>query len=46
MYLLAHFIEQNVKKKFFQRIQSYEDVQRLGPQWPIFLNEKFFYKTC
>ena len=22
-------------KKFFQRIQSYEDVQFLGPKWPI-----------
>ena len=46
MFLLAHFIEQNVKKKFFQRIQSYEDVQLLGPKWPISPNEKFFQKTC
>ena len=46
MYLLAHFIEQNVKKKFFQWIQSYEDVQLLGPKCPISLNEKFFQKTC
>ena len=44
IYLLALFIVQNLKK-FFQRIQSYEDVQFLGPKWPIFPNENFFKKT-
>ena len=34
MYLLASFTVQ-ILKKFFQRIQSYEDVQFLGPKWPI-----------
>ena len=38
IYLLALFIVQNLKK-FFQRIQSYEDVQFLGPKWPISPNE-------
>ena len=32
------------KKKFFQRIQSYEDAQFLGPKWPICPNENFFRK--
>ena len=45
IYLLALFIVQNLKK-FFQRIQSYEDVQFLGPKWPISPNENFFQKTC
>ena len=31
-------------KKFFQRIQSYEDAQFLGPKWPISPNENFFRK--
>ena len=31
-------------KKFFHRIQSYEDVQFLGPKWPISPNENFFRK--
>ena len=31
-------------KKFFQQIQSYEDVQFLGPKWPISPNENFFRK--
>ena len=31
-------------KKIFQRIQSYEDVQFLGPKWPICPNENFFEK--
>ena len=31
-------------KKFFQQIQSYEDVQFLDPKWPISSNEKFFRK--
>ena len=34
IYLLAPFIVQNFKK-FLQQIQSYEDVQLLGPKWPI-----------
>ena len=29
-------------KKFFHWIQSYEDVQFLGPKWPISPNENFF----
>ena len=33
------------QKNFFQQIQSYEDVQSLGPKWPISLNEKFFRKS-
>ena len=33
-----------ILKKFFQRIQSYEDVQFLGPKWPISPNENFFRK--
>ena len=33
-------------KKFFQWIQSYEDVQVLGPKWPISPNDNFFQKTC
>ena len=33
-----------LKKKFFQQIQSYEDVQLLGPKWPISSNENFFRK--
>ena len=41
IYLLALFIVQNLKK-FWQRIQSYENVQFLGPKWPIFPNENFF----
>ena len=41
IYLLALFIVQNLKK-FLQRIQSYENVQFLGPKWPIFPNENFF----
>ena len=41
IYLLALFIVQNLKK-FFQRIQSYEDAQFLGPKWPISPNENFF----
>ena len=43
IYLLALFIAQNFKK-FFQQIQSYEDVQFLGPKWPISPNENFFRK--
>ena len=33
-----------ILKKFFQRIQSYEDAQFLGPKWPISPNENFFRK--
>ena len=33
-----------ILKIFFQRIQSYEDVQFLSPKWPIFPNEIFFRK--
>ena len=38
--LLALFILQ-IQKKFFQRIQSYEDVQIWGPKWPISPNQDF-----
>ena len=31
-------------KKFFQRIQSYKDVQFLGQKWPISPNQIFFRK--
>ena len=31
-----------ILKKFFQWIQSYEDAQFLGPEWPISPNEDFF----
>ena len=41
IYLLALFTVQNFKK-FLQQIQSYEDVQFLGPKWPISPNENFF----
>ena len=30
-----------MSKKFFQRIQSYEDVHFLGPKWPISPNGNF-----
>ena len=40
IYLLALFIVQNLKK-FLQRIQSYEDVQFLGPKWHISPNQIF-----
>ena len=43
IYLSAPFIVQNFKK-FFQQSQSYEDVQCLGPKWPISPNENFFRK--
>ena len=43
IYLLVVFTVQNWKKKF-QRIQSYEDAQFLGPKWPISPNENFFRK--
>ena len=43
IYLLASFTVQ-ILKKFFQRIQSYEDVQFLGPKWPISPNENFTRK--
>ena len=43
IYLLALFTEQNFKK-FFQQIQSYEDVQFLDPKRPISPNEIFFRK--
>ena len=43
IYLLALFIVQNFKK-FFQRIQSYEDAQFLGPKWSISPNENIFWK--
>ena len=35
-----------ILKKFFLRIQSYEDAQFLSPKWPISPNENFFQKTC
>ena len=33
-----------LKKKILQQIQSYEDVQFLGPKWPISWNQNFFRK--
>ena len=33
-----------ILKKFFQQIQSYKDVQFLGPKWLISPNENFFRK--
>ena len=44
IYLLAPLIVQNLK--FFQRIQSYESVQFLGPKWFNFPNEDFFRKPA
>ena len=38
IYLLALSLCK-ILKKFFQRIQSYEDAQFLGPKWPISPNE-------
>ena len=40
IYLLAPFMCK-VLKKFFQWIQSYDDVQFLGPKWPISSKEIF-----
>ena len=42
IYLLAHFIVQNLKK-FLQQIQSY-DVQFLGSKRPISSDENFLRK--
>ena len=42
IYLLALFIVQNLKK-FLQRIQSYDNVQFLGPKWSI-CPKCFFWK--
>ena len=47
IYLLAPFILHSfckILKNFFQRIQSYEDAQFLGPKWPISPKENFFRK--
>ena len=33
-----------ILKKIFQQIQSYEDVQFMGPKWPISSNENFLRK--
>ena len=33
-----------ISKKFFQRIQSYEDAQFSSPKWPVSPNENFFRK--
>ena len=41
IYLLALFIGQNFKK-ILKPIQSYEDVQFLGPKWNISSNQNFF----
>ena len=41
---VSHFHCKIFKKKFFQRIQSYKDVQFLDPKWPISPNEIFFRK--
>ena len=34
-----------ILKRFFQLIQSYENLQFLGPKWPIFLNGHFKKKN-
>ena len=45
IYLLASpFHCAKFKKNFFLRIQSFEDVQFLDPNWPISPNENFFIK--
>ena len=48
IYLLAPFIVQKLKKilPVYEdvQIQSYEDVQFVGPKWPIFPNENCFRK--
>ena len=46
IYLVAPFILQNLKKKFFQWIQSYEDMQFLGPKGLISPNDNFFIKPA
>ena len=43
MYLLAHFILQNLKI-FLAMIQSYEDVPFSSPKWPICPEQNFFGK--
>ena len=43
IYPLALFIMQNLKK-FLQRIQSYEDVPFLGPNWSICPKQNFLGK--
>ena len=35
-----------ILKKFFQVMQSYEDVHFLGPKWPISSNKNFFKKPA
>ena len=42
IYLLAPFILQNLKKKFLEPIQSYEDVPFLGQKYPNWSWTKFF----
>ena len=42
--LVSPFHGAKFYKKFFQQIQSYEDVQFLDPKWPISSNENFFRK--
>ena len=42
MNLLAPFILQNLKKKFLEPIQSYEDMPFSGLKWPICPEQNFF----
>ena len=44
IYLLVLFIGQNLKKKFWQQIQSYEDAPLLGPKWSNCPKQFFFWK--
>ena len=44
IYLLVLFIGQNLKKKFWQQIQSYEDAPLLGPKWSNCPKQIFFWK--
>ena len=46
IYLLAPLSLCKLLKKSFQRIQSDEDAQFLGPKWPISLNGNFSQRTC
>ena len=41
---ISHFHCAKFQKKSSQWIQSYEDVQFLGPKWPTCANENFFRK--
>ena len=45
IYLLTHFIVQKLKKNSSSR-SSYDDVQIMGPKWPISPNKIFFRKPA